>query len=227
MSEIEIAHQGLLVRVAEQLSKAPSTTDHLMLTKWRVLTMCQYLLGGHAGELEDACVAALEAFVAHGPGAAYDKGLEAAAAAVKRVDGASETVLPSISKEKRVAVSRHLDTLAKGRAATIDRALRVLPAVRERMRSTAHVVSLSGIRYRFELVAAVLEDSARQESDRVRAAAAVLYVDEIRDVVSDTLGVIGMVDDDYALRVVLEELSGDGSGSCLHWSERISSLWSA
>jgi hypothetical protein len=34
-----------------------------------------------------------------------------------------------------------------------------------------------------------------------------------------------MVDDDYALRVVLEELRGDQSGACLHWSEKISSLW--
>jgi uncharacterized membrane protein YkvA (DUF1232 family) len=141
------------------------------------------------------------------------------------VDGAPDTVLPSISNAKRVTVSRHLDTLARGGAAAIDRALHALPAVRERMRSTAQLVSLPGIRHRFELVAGMLEESSRPESDRVRAAAAVLYVNEIEDVIPDTLGVIGMVDDDYALRLVLEELARDSSGSWLHWSEKISSLW--
>lgn len=225
MSEEAIAHHELLLRVAEQLSKTPSATDHLMLTKWRVLSMCQYLLGGPERELEDACRTALEAFVAHGPGVACDKALEAAGAIIKRVEGTAESVLPSISKEKRAAVSGHLDTLAAGGAATIERALQVLPAVRERMSATVHVVSLPGIRHRFELVATVLEDRSRPENERARAAAAVLYVDEVRDVVPDTLGVIGMVDDDYALRVVLKEVSGDQSGPCLHWSEKISSLW--
>jgi hypothetical protein len=225
VSEEALTHQELLMRVAEQLSKTPSATDHLMLTKWRVLSMCQYLLGGPERELEDACRAALEVFVAHGPGAACDKTLETAGAVIKRVEGTAGTVLPSISKEKRAAVSRHLDTLATGRAATIERALRVLSAVRERMSATVHVVSLPGIRHRFELVVAILEDRSRPEEERARAAAAVLYVDEVRDVVRDTLGVIGMVDDDYALRVVLEEFGGDKSGACLHWSEKISSLW--
>lgn len=225
MSEEANAHHKLLMRVAEQLSKTPSATDHLMLTKWRVLSMCQYLLGGPEQELEDAGRAALEVFVAHGPGAACDKALETAGAVIKRVEGTAESVLPSISKEKRAAVSGHLDTLAAGGAATIERALRVLPAVRERMGATVHVVSLPGIRHRFELVAAILEDRSRPERERARAAAAVLYVDEVRDVVPDTLGVIGMVDDDYALRVVLEDVGGDRSGACLHWSEKISSLW--
>jgi hypothetical protein len=226
MSDVEIPHQELLTQVAEKLSKIPSTTDHLMLTKWRVLSMCQYLLGRPERELEDACPAALQAFVAHGPGTACDKALEAAGGIIKRVAGTTGTVLPSISKEKRLAVSRHLNLLAEGGPTTVERALRVLPAVRERMSAAVYVVSLPGIRHRFEQVAAVLEDTSRPERERARAAAGVLYVDEVRDVVSDTLGVIGMVDDDYALRVVLEEIrGGDQSSSILHWSEKISSLW--
>lgn len=225
MSDEAIAHCELLLRVAEQLSTTPSATDHLMLTKWRVLSVCQYLLGGPERELEDACQAALEVFVAHGPGAACDKALERAGTVIKRVEGTTESVLPSISKEKRAAVSEHLDSLAAGGAATIDEALRVLPAVRDRMATTVHVVSLPGIRHRFELVASILEDRSRGDRERARAAAAVLYVDDVRDVIPDTLGVIGMVDDDYALRVVLEEVGGDQSGAFLHWSEKISSLW--
>src|SRR5690606_6056720 len=141
MSEEAIAHQKLLMRVAEQISKIPSTTDHLMLTKWRVLSMCQYLLGGPDPELGQACRAALETFVTHGPGTACDRALVAAGALIKQVEGAVETVLPSISKEKREAVSAHLDSLAADSAATIERALRLLPAVRERMSSTVHAVS--------------------------------------------------------------------------------------
>jgi len=225
VSEEPIADQDLLIRVGEQLAKTASATDHLMLTKWRVLSTCQYLLGGPEQDLEDACRAALEAFAAHGPGAASDMALETAGAVIKRVQGRAETVLPSISKEKRAAVSGHLDSLAAGGVATIERALHALSGVRDRMKATVRAVALPGIRHRFDLVAAILEDLARPLRERARAAAAVLYVDEVRDVVPDTLGVIGMVDDDYALRVVLEEVSGDGREACLHWSEKISSLW--
>lgn len=219
----EIAHQDLLTHVAERLYQTPSNTDHLMLIKWRVLTMCQYVLGGNAKELEDACVTALEVFAANGPGASCDDALVVAGAVIKRMDGLSETILPSISRQKHIAVSQCLDTFAKGGPAIIDEALRVLPTVRERMRSAGLVVLLPGIRHRFELIAVVLQDTSRQESDRVRAAAAVIYVDKIRDVFTDTLGIIGMADDDYALRVVLEELGS--RASCVHWSEKISSLW--
>jgi uncharacterized membrane protein YkvA (DUF1232 family) len=225
MSEEAIVHQALLMRVAEEISNTSSATDHLMVTKWRVLSICQYLLGDPDPELEKACCAALKAFVDRDAGISRDKALEAAGAVVKRIKGTADTVLPSISKEKRAAVSAYLDALAACRAATIERALHVLAVLRERMSETAHVVSLPGIRHRFELVAAVLEDRGRPENERARAAAAILYVDEVRDVVPDTLGLIGMVDDDYALRVVLEELYGSQRGACLHWSEKISSLW--
>src|SRR5437016_637267 len=104
-----------------------------MLTKWRVLTMCQYLLGGHVGELEEACVAALEAFAAQGPSTACDKAFETAGIVIKRVERVTETVLPSIPKEKRIAVSRHLDSLGQDGASAFDRALGAVPSVRERM----------------------------------------------------------------------------------------------
>lgn len=225
MNAAAFVHQELMMRVAQQLSQTSSTTDHMMLTKWRVLSMCQYLLGTPERELEDTCRAALETFVAHGIGAVCDKALETAGAVIKRVEGTADTVLPSISRDKRAAVSAHLDALELGGAAAIEQALCALPAIRQRMSGTVQVVSLPGLRHRLDLVAAVLEDCARPERERARAAAAVLYVDEVSDVVPDSLGLIGMVDDDYALRVVLEELGGDQTGACLHWSEKISSLW--
>jgi hypothetical protein len=226
VSDVEVPHQELLMQVAEKLSNLPSITDYLMLTKWRVLSMCQHLLGTPEREIERACQAALQAFVAHGPGIASDGALKAAGGAIRRLEGLTETILPSISKEKRLAVSTQLGLLASGGATTIERALRVLPTVRGRMSATIHLVSLPGIRHRFEQIAAVLEDTNRPEGARVRAATGVLYVDEINDVIADTFGIIGMVDDDYALRVLLEEILGGDQGSLiLHWSEKICSLW--
>jgi len=158
---------------------------------------------------------------------ACDQALEAAGAVIKEVEGKrqdSETVLPSISRVKRAAVSKDLDVLAEGGVATIERALHALPAVRERLRTMAQAAPLPGIRHRFDLVASLLEDPARSTDERVRAASAVLYVNELNDVIPDMLGVIGLIDDDYALRIVLEECE-DRSDSHLHWSEKISSLW--
>ena len=220
-----MAHQELLMRVAAQLSNTRSATDHLMLTKWRILSMCQYLLGGPSQELEAACSVALEVFAAHGAGAECDNALESAGAVIRHVEGAAHTVLPSISSEKRDAVAGLLDTLAAEGVASIERALHVLSAVRDRMNATVYIASLPGIRHRFELIAGILVDPSRSETDRARAAAAILYVDEVRDAIPDTLGVIGMVDDDYALRVVLEDVAGEHKGAFLHWSERTSSLW--
>ena len=219
-----IVHQELLMRVSQQLARTPSTTDHLMLTKLRVLSICQYLFGGPSPELEDACVAALQAFAAHGADAASDKALDSAAVVIKRVEGRSQSVLPSISKTKRLAVTQQLDLLAMDVPSVIQRALGVVANVRKRMHASEGM-SLPGIRHRFDLVAAILEDADGAEAGRIRAAAAVLYVDEVSDVVSDTLGIIGLVDDDYALRVVLDEQGKVQDGAALHWSERISSLW--
>jgi uncharacterized membrane protein YkvA (DUF1232 family) len=187
--------------------------------------MCQYLIGGLDKELEDSCREALEAFVAHGPGTASDKALRAAGTVIKRGHGPAETVLPSISKEKRATVYAQLESTAALGEAAIERAMSVLPSVRARISNALQSVLLPGIKHRFELVARILEDSAQSEPSRARAAAAVLYVENVNDVVPDTMGAIGMIDDDYALRVVLKELGLGQDSSILHWSERISSLW--
>lgn len=215
----------LLARAVERLSRTPPATDRLMLTKWRVLSACQYLLGGAERELESACRAALEAFVAHGPGTASDEALKLVGAAVKRGEGVTDGVLPPITKAKRDAVSAHLDTLAAAGRATITDAMHLLPALRGRVSGTVRALSFGGIGHRFELVAGILEDPVRAERDRIRAAAAVLCVGPISNAVSDAPDVIEMLDHDYSLRVVLEELRGRADTSFVHWSENVSSLW--
>jgi hypothetical protein len=224
VSDGVIAHKELFTRVAEQLSRTPSTTDHLMLTKWRVLSICQYLLGGQE-EVGEACRAALEVFGAHGAGAVCDRGIKAANAVLKCGDGATATVLPSISNEKRAAVSAQLDRLAVPEGAAIARALRALPSVSERMSAAVRGITLPGMKHRFDLVTAILRDSGRMEQERRRAAAVVLHVDDVLGVVPDRLDVIRLLDGDYLLRVALEQLCGARDASMLHWSEKIASLW--
>jgi uncharacterized membrane protein YkvA (DUF1232 family) len=146
-------------------------------------------------------------------------------ALIKRMYGPTETVLPTISREKQAAVRDQLDALAGRGSATIEEALRVLPSVRARLASAQSAALLPGLAHRFEVVVGVLEDSRRTEQARSRAAAAALYVDNVRDVIPDTLGVIGMIDDDYALRVVLKDVGLAHDPSILHWSEKISLLW--
>src|SRR5688500_18541337 len=107
----EFARDAQRISCVVTLTNSASNRIDLILTEWRRLTMCQYLLGGHANELEDACVAALEAFVGHGSSAACEKVFEAAGVVIKRMQGM--TVLPSIPREKRIAVSYRLEALAQ------------------------------------------------------------------------------------------------------------------
>ncbi len=102
-------------------------------------------------------------------------------------------MLPSISEKKRMAVEGRLDALSASGSATIEQALRVLPGARERL---SPALSFPGIRHRLEIAASVLSDATRSEEERARAGAAVLYVNEVDDVIPDSLRLIGMLDDD-------------------------------
>ena len=228
MTAGHLEHSELLDRVAGQLSRTATATDHLMLTKWRVFTICEHLFWGGAGELESVCKAALEAFCGHGPGDTCDKAVDAAVAAIRQSDGdllKNEDVLPSISTSKRRMVSEYLASIGRARTDIVDRALGVLPMARGRVVASAKQGEFPGLLHRFDLVASVLEDKSRSDRERARAAAAVLYVNDVNDVIPDALSVIGMIDDDHALRIVLEESDQYTGSSCLHWSEKICSLW--
>ena len=61
--------------------------------------------------------------------------------------------------------------------------------------------------------------------EAIQAASAILYLNEIHDAIPDTLGYIGLLDDDFALRVVLDEVGGYTEDEKSHWAERISALW--
>ena len=92
--------------------------------------------------------------------------------------------------------------------AAIQHAIEVLPTLQERLRKSPAGALLSGLQYRLELVAAVAGDGDRPDDQRLQAASAILYLNEIHDAIPDTLGYIGLLDDDFALRVVLDEVGG-------------------
>lgn len=219
-------HEELLARVAERLAASGAPTDHLLLTRWRVLGLAQYLLGTPSGEAEQLSVDALGVYLREGPGTLTDGALQRASTAVASATSTrAGSVLPAIAPNVRDDVLTRLDKYGALGEAAVQRAIDLLPSLRERLRKPPGGALLSGLRYRLELVAALVADAGRSADERRRAAAAILYLNEIHDAIPDSLGHIGLLDDDFALRVVLDELGEYTEDEKLHWAERISALW--
>ncbi len=219
-------HSALLERVSLRLATKIATTDQLLLTRWRVLGLCQLLIGGAAGQAETVVVGALDLFAREGTTNATDAALKNAASVAERSAVASaSSVLPHITSTKQQEVRTRLQAYEALGPEAIEQALRTLPALRGRLQRSTMGALLAGIRHRIELVAAVAGDGDRPLAERLRASSAILYVDEIHDAIPDSLGQIGLLDDDFALRAVLGETGGYSDSHCLHWAERISALW--
>ena len=200
------SHQVLLADIAKRLAVTGAATDHLLLTRWRVLGLAQHLIGSFGGDAENLSVEALTLYAREGSGRQVDNALQRASAAI-----ASETLtrtgslLPSIAPDIRDDVLSRLKKYEALGDPAIQQAIDALPALQDRLRTSPAGAIQSGIRYRLELVAAVARDKARPSEYRRRAASAILYLREIHDAIPDTLGHIGLLDDDFALRVVLDE----------------------
>jgi len=221
-----IKHQPLLMAVAERLAATGAETDQLLLMRWRVLSLCQYLLGTPDKEAEKQTVNALDVYAREGPSKIADEALQRAVATVSRATTTHNgSVLPAVAPQLREEVLTRLKGYETLGSVAVDRALKALPSLRERLRKPPAGALLSGILHRLELVAAVVADSERADADRRQAAAAILYLDEVNDAIPDRLGLIGLLDDDFALRITLEELGNYPEDERLHWTERISALW--
>lgn len=222
-----LTNELLLAHVAERLGSTSTATDHLLLTRWRVLGLCEYLLGSPDGEADHLSIEALKVFARDGAGPSTDQALFRAGVAVARATAPSmgSSVLPSIASAKRAEVLAQLREYERPGSEAIQRALHALPSLRDRLRRPPAGELLAGIRHRLELVAELAADASRSERERCRAASAILYLDELHDAIPDALGPIGLLDDDFALRVVLDELSARTEDMRLHWTERISALW--
>lgn len=218
-------HVALVDRVGFRLLSTSTATDQLLLSRWRIIALCQFLLGGGGGGAEQLSVRALNLFLQDGVGPATDEALREAGRAVARVaEAAAGSVLPGIGAEKQREVRQRLKNYEELGTAGIERAQAVLPAVRGRLLGSPMGVLLAGTRYRLELVARLLTGQEGTGEDRRRAAAAILYVEDLHDAIPDELRHVGLLDDDFALRVVLEE-SGERRVETIHWTERIISVW--
>jgi hypothetical protein len=125
--------------------------------------------------------------------------------------------------EKRIEVERRLTEIGR-REGLIPCAEAMLSEVKERLSILPPDALLSGICYRSQLVAGVVKSCDNPMEYRRLAAAAIIYLAEVCDVTDDNLGLIGLLDDDYALRAVLAEI-GLSERETLHWSERVAGLW--
>ena len=219
-------HHDLLVRVAKRLNSEKVSTDYLLTTRWCVLTLAQYLAGAPAGEAETVSAHALELYGQQGPGRRTDAALRRATAAVAATgESTTESVLPQLTSTVREDVILQLRKYATFGQPVVARATRALPTVRGRLARCPTGALSAGLQHRLELVARIACDPDRSATQRLRAASAILYLDEIHDAIPDTLGHIGLVDDDFAFRVVLDEIGEHDAHAQLHWAERIASLW--
>jgi uncharacterized membrane protein YkvA (DUF1232 family) len=167
---------------------------------------------------------ALQTFARQGTGVEADRALADVHKAARAL-GPDGAVLPAISAKKRAAVVANLETFAS-KTDVIERANSALPRLTERIETAHRHLPLTGLKHRFERTTLLLEDPAGTEQVKRKAAAAMLYLDEATDAIPDELGAIGLMDDDYAFRITLEEvLYPADRPSISHWSEKISALW--
>ena len=220
------AHDELIKRVGIQLGSMSTATDHLLLTRWRVLGLCQFLIGGGREEVVELSVSAIDLFIREGPSRRTDAAFRQARNAIARSGAAlTGSVLPTITPEKQKEVRARLEAYEAQGASTVTQAIAVLPSLRDRLQRSPMSALLAGLRHRLELVAALVTDGARSLGERQRSAAAILYLDEFNDAIPDTLVYTGLLDDDFALRLVLSEFDKYTEDERLHWAERITALW--
>lgn len=199
-----------------------SSTDHLVLARWRVLSTCEHVISGPSPDVERVCLQALATFATEGPCAATDAALSAVGAALRLTQ--STAVMPAISAGLRQQVETQLASLAGDPPQAISDASSALPSIQRRLADLQQSMPVPGLRHRVDLAARIVADAKRSEEERALVAAALIYVHNFDDVVPDEFGPIGLLDDDYALRVALEA-AGVGNQELEHWSERVAGLW--
>src|SRR5690606_17394595 len=137
----------------------------------------------------------------------------------------SGRVLPEIPVENRVVVRNAIIRFEDRGEEILSAAIECLSRVRKRLNASHGRLLFAGIRKRFDLVREHLMNDSLSEPERMLAAAAVLYLDEVDDAIPDAYGLIGLLDDDFALQYVLHERFGLPESEIVHWAERICSLW--
>jgi hypothetical protein len=223
-SEYFLRHRGLLEQVVARLHEIGSRTDYALLTTWRVLSICLAIVDSPSMDDERYFVGVLEQFLRNGLGGAPDRALRNARLKLA-ARGEFQGLLPLVSSAKREEVNKQLNKLFERGRQSIDDALLVLPDVLKRFRRSCDGVPVPGMKYRLEIAARLVLDEAQAEEVRRKIASAILYIDRKDDVIPDSLGMLGLLDDDYALTEVLQKAQVVKPEQLVHWTERISNLW--
>jgi hypothetical protein len=216
-------HWQLLERVAERLESTLITTDHLLLTSWRAVRICQFLLGTTSEEAERLGVQALDAFARDGAGKSVDDAFRWALFDPNHARSRDACILPEVLGSKREEILLYLGEYDTSGAELIPKALAVIPWLRARFDQPGAL--LAGPRHRFELLTAVVVDIAAAEHNRRLASAVLLMLGKCQHEISGPLRLVGLIDEDLVVRVALNELGQHTTADQLHWSERISALW--
>ena len=183
-------HRHLLERVAERLESTLIVTDHLLLTCWRAVRICQYLLGTTSGEAERRSLQALDAFARNGAGKSVDDAFRQALFDTKHAPSRDAFILPEILRSKREEVLQGLGKYDANGVELIAKALEIIPLLRARFEAPPAML-LAGFRHRFELVTAVVADATAAEHNRRLAAAILLTLGEPQHHIAGSLRLVG------------------------------------
>ena len=218
--------ETIIQQVATRLASMSTTTDRELLLSWQILRATHYVLDASDKNVVDNCLEALAAYIKDGVTPDVERQMREVTRAARhlRALGAGE-VLPAISEAKRVAVDDALRALIQRHHSDGQFEEAYLDQIRTRLDKQPPNPLIAGVRHRFGLVADIATDQTRSESERAIAGAAIRYVDQVHDIVPDHLGVVGLLDDDYALRDALNSTGAKPNSEILHWSEEVAALW--
>ena len=213
--------EAIVRSVAESIASISTITDRKLLARWRLIHLCQYLLTHPAGQrasavrqvLSEIAESADESDRIRSVGEAWDQ--------IGRGKAIGARALPRVPRETRPAILERIRELEPSPLELAG----ALDDVREELdrRDTGPRGALTGaLDYRIEQLVLLAEGSETTAEERQRAVGALRYVRQVNDVVPDDLGIVGLLDDDFAVRVVLNEL---GSTTIEHWAEKIAQLW--
>lgn len=222
---LDPADRDILVQAMARSARLLAHVGEQLLLQWRSLHLGQYLYFHPNGTAASAVREALRAFGSEEDVDAARRLLGEAMLVVRRDDSSawSGGVLPKLEREQELAVSSLLSTFAAQHADPVTEAEQRLPEALERLRDAPAGIVGAGMRHRLARIADVVRDPARSRAERELAASAVLYVCERQDVIPDELGVLGLLDDDLALRTTLRKL-GVAVKDGQHWTERAAGL---
>ncbi|MFC1476740.1 hypothetical protein ACFL5S_02125, partial [Fibrobacterota bacterium] len=118
----------------------------------------------------------------------------------------------------------HLEHIKDSTTDLIQLALMELSSLEERVHNIPKGIFAKGFIYRYHKLVGIVRNSDQNDEERQLASAALLYFKKISDVLPDNLEIMGIIDDDFAFKYVLNKFHQNQTET-IHWSENICKLW--